>query len=227
MKIKHLTILAISAALSLGSVAVYLGNNITASYAEAADPCAAAADPCAADPCAAAADPCAADPCAAAADPCAADPCAATTVGVVPVIYTDAGAQDNLAIRGFDPVAYFTEGAPVQGSSDYALEWKGAIWQFASEENKQLFANNPEEFAPQYGGYCAFAVAKKGSLVSVDPEAWSIVDNKLYLNFSNDVRSRWLADTSGYITTADSIFPQLLTSATTVTYDTVGEVSFN
>ena len=273
MKIKHLTILAISAALGLGSIAVPLGNHITAQAepcaatvdpcaaadpcaadpcaaaadpcAAAADPCAAAADPCAADPCAAAADPCAANPCAAAADPCAADPCAAvadpcaadpcaaaadpcaaTTVGAVPVIYTDAGAQDNLAIRGFDPVAYFTEGAPVKGSGDYELEWKGATWQFASEENKQLFANNPEEFAPQYGGYCAFAVAK-GSLVSVDPEAWSIEDNKLYLNYSDEVRAQWLADVPGHIESGDSMFSQLLASATTVFYDTVGEVSFN
>ena len=213
MKVKHLAILAISGIIGFGAVAVPLSNNLTAN----AEPCAATA---VADPCAAA-YPCAAvDPCAA-----AADPCAAAQVGVVPVIYTDAGAQDSLAIRGFDPVAYFTEGAPVQGSSEYTMDWKGATWQFASEENKQLFANNPEEFAPQYGGYCAFAVAN-GSLVSIDPDAWSIADGKLYLNYSDDVRDQWLADVPGHVASGDDMFSQLLASATTVFYDTVGEVTF-
>ncbi|MEM7793300.1 MAG: YHS domain-containing (seleno)protein [Cyanobacteria bacterium P01_C01_bin.118] len=198
----------------------------------AANPCAAnpcAANPCAADPCAAnpcAANPCAADPCAA--NPCAANPCAAAATQSetsVPIVFADPQTEDNLAIRGYDPVAYFTAGAPVEGSSTYEYEWSGATWRFSSAANKELFASNPEVYAPQYGGYCAKALSE-GNMASTVPEAWEIVDGKLYLNYSPAVQQEWQADVPGNIAKADTKWPNILDTSTVVYYDTVGAVYF-
>ncbi|MEM9537863.1 MAG: YHS domain-containing (seleno)protein [Cyanobacteria bacterium P01_E01_bin.45] len=109
---------------------------------------------------------------------------------------------------GTDPVAYFTDNAPVPGSSDYTYEWGGATWQFSSEENRDLFASDPEAYAPQYGGHCAWAVAQGYSAPTV-PDAWSIVDGKLYLNFDSSVQSRWERDIPGNIANADSNWPEV------------------
>lgn len=114
----------------------------------------------------------------------------------------------SVAIDGTDPVAYFQEGRPVEGSSDFEHEWKGATWQFASAENRDLFAADPEAYAPQYGGYCAWAVSQ-GYTASIDPEAWKIVDGKLYLNYSKGVQSRWAQDIPGHITAADQNWPEI------------------
>lgn len=76
--------------------------------------------------------------------------------------------KDGVAIQGYDPVAYFTEGKPVQGTQEYASEWMGARWYFSSEENRDLFALNPEKYAPRFGGYCAFA-AGHGYCYEADP----------------------------------------------------------
>ena len=93
----------------------------------------------------------------------------------------------NVAIQGYDPVAYFTEGKATQGSEDHTLKWLGAFWRFASKEHKQLFAANPQDFAPQYGGHCATGLAIHGKLTKdIDPEAWAIIDDKLYLNYSKE-----------------------------------------
>lgn len=113
------------------------------------------------------------------------------------------------AIDGTDPVSYFTEGRPVEGSSKYTHEWNGATWRFASEENRALFAANPEKYAPQYGGYCAWAVSQ-GYTASTEPEHWSIVDGKLYLNYSADVQARWVKDKPGFIAKADANWPKVL-----------------
>jgi YHS domain-containing protein len=113
------------------------------------------------------------------------------------------------AIRGFDPVAYFTEKRPVEGASDITTDWRGATWRFASEENRARFLADPAAFAPQYGGYCAYAVAK-GTTASIDPEAWRIVDGKLYLNYSPSVQLQWAADIPGHIAKADANFPGLI-----------------
>jgi YHS domain-containing protein len=113
------------------------------------------------------------------------------------------------AIRGYDPVAYFTEGRPVEGSSDHELDWNGATWRFASAENKATFEADPEAYAPQYGGYCAWAVAE-GKTASVDPTQWRIVDGKLYLNYDESVQKRWLADIPGFIAKADANWPAVL-----------------
>jgi YHS domain-containing protein len=109
------------------------------------------------------------------------------------------------AIKGFDPVAYFTTSKPQKGKENIAYEWKNATWHFDSEDNKQLFVANPEKYAPQYGGYCAFGWAK-GYAVKIEPDAWSIVNEKLYLNYDKSVQTDWDKDRQGYIKKADANF---------------------
>ncbi len=113
------------------------------------------------------------------------------------------------AINGYDPVAYFTEGKPVEGSSDHAYDWNGAEWHFASAQNLETFKAEPEKYAPQYGGYCAYAVSY-GSTAKTEPDAWKIVDGKLYLNYDKSVQSRWEKDVPGYIAKADQNWPKVL-----------------
>jgi len=130
---------------------------------------------------------------------------AGTALAVDPVYSTYLGG----AIRGYDPVAYHTEGKPVKGKRAHRVEWKGATWSFASADNKALFETNPEKYAPRYGGYCAWAVSN-GYTASIDPDAWSIVDNKLYLNYSLGVRTQWSQDIPGNIAKGDVNWPKLL-----------------
>ncbi|MCY4383761.1 MAG: YHS domain-containing protein [Nitrospinae bacterium] len=113
------------------------------------------------------------------------------------------------AIRGYDPVAYFTESKPVEGKKAFSHKWKGATWYFASEKNRDLFRADPEKYAPRYGGYCAYAVSQ-GYTASIVPEAWKIVDGKLYLNFSKGVQQTWEQDIPGNIKSADKNWPGLL-----------------
>lgn len=104
----------------------------------------------------------------------------------------------NVAIEGYDPVAYFTEARPVEGVSDFQTTWQGAIWQFSSSEHKALFNAAPEKYAPRYGGYCAGAMGVRGAKSKIDPQLWKIVDGNLYLGaderfnmfFSEDVDAR-------------------------------------
>lgn len=121
----------------------------------------------------------------------------------------DVYADRNGAIRGYDPVGYFTTGRPIKGSSQFTHQWRGSTWHFASAENRDKFAAAPEKFAPQYGGYCAYGVAQ-GYAVAIDPAAWSIVDGKLYLNYSLSVRDDWKKDIPGYIRKADANWPAVL-----------------
>ncbi len=111
-------------------------------------------------------------------------------------------AERNGAIRGYDPVAYFTVGEAVKGDRAYRHRWRDADWFFASAEHRDLFAADPLKYAPQYGGYCAYAMSK-GNYASIDPEAWTIRDGKLYLNYSKSVRKRWLKKPDEYIERAD------------------------
>lgn len=113
------------------------------------------------------------------------------------------------AIRGYDPVAYFTLGEATEGKAEYSTEWQGAIYRFTSADNLALFESDPERYAPQYGGYCAYAVSQ-GYTASIDPEAWSIVDGKLYLNYSTGVQKRWNRDIPGHIRAADKNWPTVL-----------------
>jgi YHS domain-containing protein len=120
---------------------------------------------------------------------------------------------EEVAIRGADPVAYFTDETAVKGSETYQYEWNGTTWRFATAENRDLFASNPEAYAPQYGGYCAWAV-KEGYLASVDPEAWKIVDGKLYLNYSAGVQRQWERDIAGNVAKGDQNWDAVLASDT-------------
>lgn len=130
-----------------------------------------------------------------------------------PAINTLSGGLFNsrtgVAIRGYDPVAYFTTGRPERGLDTLVFRWKGAQWQFASQENLELFRADPEKYAPQYGGYCAYGVAND-SLVSIEPDNFRIIDGKLYLNYDAAVQGKWLLDTRGYIETANAKFMTLL-----------------
>ena len=126
-----------------------------------------------------------------------------TTLSACTTLNAQTFVNDDGAIRGYDAVAYHTEMKPVKGSPAYTYQFNGATWRFASEENLQRFQDNPERYAPQYGGYCAYAMSK-GYVVSSDPDAWKIVDGKLYLNYSLGVRKTWLKDVPGYIAKADA-----------------------
>lgn len=117
--------------------------------------------------------------------------------------------RTDTAIRGYDPVAYFTDGKPVPGSDAHVLDWMGARWKFASAAHLALFKAEPAKYAPQYGGYCAYGVAS-GYLVKIEPEQWAVIDGKLYLNYDADVSKKWRRDPAGYIGKADAAFPALL-----------------
>ena len=118
-------------------------------------------------------------------------------------------APGGKAIRGTDPVAYFTHGKPVAGRPDFTHEWKGATWYFASAANRDRFKQNPERWAPQYGGYCAYGVAQ-GYAVKIEVDQWSVVDGKLYLNYSRSVQRTWKQDIPGYIREANKNWPEVL-----------------
>jgi YHS domain-containing protein len=122
----------------------------------------------------------------------------------------NASSWTGTAIEGYDPVAYFEEGKPVEGDSDYTHDWMGATWYFATAANRDLFAADPEKYAPQYGGYCAWAVAN-GYTAKIDPQAWAVVDDKLYLNYSLDVQKQWQQDVPGNISKADGNWPGIRT----------------
>ena len=122
-------------------------------------------------------------------------------------VYT--GFLSSLAVNGYDPVAYFTEKRPVEGSSKYTAKHKGATWRFASKENLEKFKADPDKYAPRYGGYCAWAVSQ-GYTAKGDPQYWRIVDGKLYLNYDASVQKRWEKDIPGFISKADKNWPGVL-----------------
>lgn len=132
----------------------------------------------------------------------------AISAAVEPV-YT--GFRSQYAIQGYDTVAYFTQNQAVQGEPEFQSEWQGTVWLFSNAEHKALFDADPEAYAPQYGGYCAYAMAD-GKAVRVDPTAFSVVDGKLYLNFSQRIQSRWEANTSTFIERANPHWMTLLGS---------------
>lgn len=106
------------------------------------------------------------------------------------------------AVNGYDVVAYFKENKPVKGDKKFEYRWKDASWYFASEANLNEFKMAPEKYAPQYGGYCAFGTAN-GKKAKTEPETWAIVDGKLYLNFDDDVKEKWMKDQHNFIQAAD------------------------
>ncbi len=109
----------------------------------------------------------------------------------------------GLALQGYDPVAYFTDGAPVKGDWDISAEYNGATYRFATEAHKATFEADPVAYAPAYGGYCAFGTAM-GFKFDGDPTLWKIVDDTLYLNLSPAIQERWSGDIPGFIVNADT-----------------------
>ncbi|HET9531345.1 MAG TPA: YHS domain-containing (seleno)protein [Blastocatellia bacterium] len=115
----------------------------------------------------------------------------------------------DLALKGYDAVAYFNDGQAVMGSQQFHHEYGGAKWLFASAANRDRFASDPQKFAPQYGGYCSWAVGH-GYTAPGDPEAWKILDGKLYLNYNQDVKKKWEQDSAKLITEGDKNWPGLI-----------------
>ncbi|PZO01446.1 MAG: hypothetical protein DCF30_07430 [Hyphomicrobiales bacterium] len=120
------------------------------------------------------------------------------------------GSPEGVAIGGYDPVAYFREGGPRKGSPNHVVKHGGATWHFVSAENRALFAADPERYKPAYGGFCAYGTSR-GYLVKIEPEAWSIVDGRLYLNYDLGVRKTWARDTATYLARSERNWPRLTT----------------
>ncbi len=114
----------------------------------------------------------------------------------------------NVAIKGYDPVAYFTESRAVEGSKDITAEWLGAIWQFSSTEHRELFVANSIRYAPQDGGLCSDGVAYGVTTTNIDPHAWRIIDGKLYLNYDPGAAAE-LEETLGQVAKADKNWPKI------------------
>ena len=117
--------------------------------------------------------------------------------------------KNNLGAGGYDVVSYFS-GEPVKGDSDFVADYKGAQWQFSNQANLDLFQTNPEAFAPQFGGYCSWAIAQ-GKLAKGRPEHWSLEDGKLYLNYNKRIKTLWDADKDSLIAQGNENYPSILT----------------
>jgi YHS domain-containing protein len=136
-------------------------------------------------------------------------PLAVTTPALADKAPIWTGFASNVAISGYDPVAYFTAHRPVEGSNAHKTTYQGAEFHFASEANRAAFAANPTRYAPQFGGYCAWAVSQ-GYTAGIDPTAWAIVDGKLYLNYNQSVQARWQGDRANNIIAANRNWPSVL-----------------
>ena len=116
----------------------------------------------------------------------------------------------GVAIKGYDPVAYFTAKMPVKGDSDFEYEWSGARWRFANAMNLEMFKGDPEKYAPQYGGFCAYGVSV-GKKFDGDPRFWRVEDGRLYLNLNAKIQETWLKDVDGHIEQADEQWGRIAT----------------
>ncbi|MEL6342570.1 MAG: YHS domain-containing (seleno)protein [Myxococcota bacterium] len=124
----------------------------------------------------------------------------------VPPVNAD---KNHIAVEGVDVVAYFEQGAVTPGSAEHTVEYQGATWRFSTAAHQNAFAADPSRYAPQFGGYCAWAVAH-GYTASIDPQAWRIVDDKLYLNYSVNIQRKWERDRSAQIAAAEANWPTLI-----------------
>lgn len=116
--------------------------------------------------------------------------------------------QTGLAIQGYDPVAYFTDGKAIAGKAEITAAHDGATYRFATTAHRDAFVADPAKYLPQYGGYCAYGTSL-GKKFTGDPNAWKVVDGKLYLNLSPDVQRKWLEDVPGFIAKADGTWPTI------------------
>ena len=118
-------------------------------------------------------------------------------------------ARGELALQGYDAVAYWTSRQPMKGSASFEHRWNGAVWRFSTAENRDQFVKEPARYAPEFGGYCAYAVSR-GYTADVDPNAWRIVDGRLYLNYSKRVQKLWEEDVPGNIAKGRQNWPGVL-----------------
>lgn len=114
----------------------------------------------------------------------------------------------GIAIKGYDPVAYFTKSRAMKGSEKFAHKWLGAPWHFANARHRDLFAAEPIKYAPQFGGYCADGVAYGQSTANIDPEAWRVISGKLYLNYDKGAAAE-LEEIPGQIDKAKANWPKI------------------
>jgi YHS domain-containing protein len=131
-----------------------------------------------------------------------------TGLFAVPAFAGEYFEKDGVAIHGYDPIAYFTEMKPVKGLPEFQAEYQGSTFYFNTATNRDRFTMQPDKFAPQYGGFCAFGMAK-GYKAVIDPAAFTVVDDKLYLNYSESVRFQWNVDIPGYILKANANWPDV------------------
>lgn len=116
--------------------------------------------------------------------------------------------SSRVMVHGYDVVAYFTDHKPTPGSNDFTFSWQGATWKFASAAHRDLFAKTPEKFAPQYGGFCAWAVSRNYT-ADTDPEAFTVANDRLFLNYSKKVQAMWEPERDANIAKADGNWPAL------------------
>jgi YHS domain-containing protein len=116
--------------------------------------------------------------------------------------------NESGAIKGYDPVAFFVESKAVKGTKEFTYEWNGALWHFANKKNKDLFVANPEKYAPQYGGYCAYGTAD-GHKAPTETDTWTVDNNKLYFNYNQKVKTLWDKDRASLIKKADEQWPKI------------------
>jgi len=116
----------------------------------------------------------------------------------------------NVAIKGYDPVAYFTEQRAVKGSENFSYTWLGAEWKFSSQTHKKLFSENPVQYAPQYGGHCSDGISYGSTTTNIDPQAWRIIDGKLYLNYDQGAAIE-IEEIDGQIARAEQNWPEIRT----------------
>jgi hypothetical protein len=117
--------------------------------------------------------------------------------------------RGHLALQGYDAVAYWTSGQPTKGSPSFEHRWKDAVWRFSTAANRDQFAKDPSRYVPEFGGYCAYAVSR-GYTADIDPNAWRIVDGRLYLNYSKRVQKLWEEDVPGNIAKGRQNWPGVL-----------------
>lgn len=116
--------------------------------------------------------------------------------------------NDRVALAGYDPVAYFTDGAPKEGEADITVEHGGAVYRFASTEHRDLFAADPQKYTPAYGGYCSYGV-RLGMKFDIDPAAFEVVNGRLYVQLDPGTRSVWLQERDENIRIADEIWKSI------------------
>lgn len=128
--------------------------------------------------------------------------------GLVSATEINKGYFGSVAIKGYDPVAYFTEERALKGHEEISYRWLGADWQFTSEEHKQLFTQNPVKYAPQYGGHCSDGISYGSMTTNIDPQAWRIIDGKLYLNYDQGAAAE-IEEIEGQVARAEENWPEI------------------